>query len=980
MKNTKKYNPTDIEPKWQALWSEQKLYETEAKNGINKVYATPMLPYPSGSAMHTGHVRNYAIADVVARYWRQKGFNTLSTMAWDAFGLPAENYAIKTGTPPDVSTANNIIYFKKQLQRLGMSYDWSREFTTSDSSYYKWTQWVFSLMYKRGLAYKAEKQQWWCDKCNTVLADEQVTASGKCWRHDGVDDLAVTKKSVRQWFFKITDYADDMLNATDALAWPEKIKTMQKNWIGRSEGAIIRFLLSGDEYLEAYTTRPDTLFGVTFLVLAPEHPMVEKLINECDNPEEVESYCEKARRKSELERETEKNKTGVSLNGVTVIHPINGKQIPVWIADYVVMGYGTGVVMGVPAHDERDNQFAKKYNLEIIPVVAPLFGSPLPDPVDVTGPVVVGYDPNTKQYMSLINNKNKMRWFAAGGLEEGETYEQAAHRELSEEAGFKKVKKMIRLGGPTYSYFHNPNKNSNRRSFSYMFLAIISEQDQEEQSLESHENYTVVWSDAKTIVDDLKREPDGRGHWIDGMDRAIMAVQQYEQGQEYIEEVSAEYGVLYNSGEYNGLSSEDAKERIVNDLAQEGLAEPKVQYRIRDWLVSRQRYWGAPVPIVYCPDHGEMLVPEDQLPVELPKVDNYVPDGKNSSVLAGVEGWVNTTCPECGKPATRETDTMDGYVCSTWYLHRYTDAHNATAAFDIKKANYWFPVDFYFGGDHAVAHLLYIRFFQRVLFDAGLAAEKEPIKQLVYNGYINAEDGRKMSKSLGNTVDPMDIIESGYGADALRIFELFIAPYDQDTSWNSNGVPGAYRFLNRVWTLVQEFLGSDVDSQNIKSNQEESLLRAAHRAIKKVTDDLEGLSFNTAVAAMMATVNEFYLIKAQDNYSARSAWRFALESIVLLLAPFAPYIAEELWHELGHQDSVHIGHWPKLDEAYLVEEEVTCVVMINGKVKAEVVVSVGTSQSKLETLARGNEKVASLLTSDPKKIVFVQDKLINFVL
>jgi leucyl-tRNA synthetase len=759
-----RYNPKDIESKWQKKWFDDKIYQAIDSSDKPKVYATPMLPYPSGSAMHTGHVRNYAIADVVARFYRQKGYNTLHTMAWDAFGLPAENYAIKTGTPPAVSTAQNTVYFKKQLQALAMSYDWSREFTTSDPSYYKWTQWVFGLMYSRGLAYKAEKAQWWCEKCNTVLADEQVDASGKCWRHDSPEDDKVTKRDVSQWFLKITEYADQILDATDDLDWPDKIKAMQKNWIGRSRGALIKFALQNEErgtrneakFLEVFTTRADTIFSGAFIVLAPEHKLVAQLTTD-EHKAEIEDYIKTASKKSELERQENKGKTGV-FTGSYAINPANDKKIPIWIGDFVLASYGTGAVFG-DIHDERDFEFLKKYDI----------------PAEVT---VV---PEDKQEAERVLNKE-------------------------------------------YPYVNE--------------------------------------------------------------------------------------GILIKSEQFSGMRSEIARDKIIEWLAQKGLAEEKVNYRIRDWLISRQRYWGAPVPIIYCPDHGAVLVPESDLPVELPEVANYVPDGNNSSVLAGVESWVNAPCPTCGKMGKRETDTMDGYVCSTWYLHRYTDPHNTEKAFDSEKANYWFPLDFYFGADHAVAHLLYIRFFQRVLVDAGLMDKKtiEPVKKLVYNGYINAENGAKMSKSKGNTVDPMDIIEQGYGADALRVFELFIAPYDQDTSWNTNGVPGTYRFLQRYWTLVQEFLDaknlqeSGVRSQESRealstiNHKPSTLLASAHKTIKKVSHDLQNLSFNTAVSAMMECVNELYKIKATDGFAAEESWEFALKSLTQLLAPFAPHITEELWH------------------------------------------------------------------------------------
>jgi leucyl-tRNA synthetase len=769
-------------------------------------------------------------------------------MAWDAFGLPAENYAIKTGTPPAVSTAQNTVYFKKQLQALAMSYDWSREFTTSDPSYYKWTQWVFGLMYSRGLAYKAEKAQWWCEKCNTVLADEQVDASGKCWRHDSPEDDKVTKRDVSQWFLKITEYADQILDATDDLDWPDKIKAMQKNWIGRSRGALIKFALQNEErgtrneakFLEVFTTRADTIFSGAFIVLAPEHKLVARLITD-EHKAEIEDYIKTASKKSELERQENKGKTGV-FTGSYAINPANDKKIPIWIGDFVLASYGTGAVFG-DIHDERDFEFLKKYDI----------------PAEVT---VV---PEDKQEAERVLNKE-------------------------------------------YPYVNE--------------------------------------------------------------------------------------GILIKSEQFSGMRSEIARDKIIEWLAQKGLAEEKVNYRIRDWLISRQRYWGAPVPIIYCPDHGAVLVPESDLPVELPEVANYVPDGNNSSVLAGVESWVNAPCPTCGKMGKRETDTMDGYVCSTWYLHRYTDPHNTEKAFDSEKANYWFPLDFYFGADHAVAHLLYIRFFQRVLVDAGLMDKKtiEPVKKLVYNGYINAENGAKMSKSKGNTVDPMDIIEQGYGADALRVFELFIAPYDQDTSWNTNGVPGTYRFLQRYWTLVQEFLDaknlqeSGVRSQESRealstiNHKPSTLLASAHKTIKKVSHDLQNLSFNTAVSAMMECVNELYKIKATDGFAAEESWEFALESLTQLLAPFAPHITEELWHELGETDSVHVDHWPVFEDKYLVSDTMTIVVQVNGKVRAQLLVSSDSDEHNIRSLALAEPNVAKFLGGkEPSKVIYVAKKLISIV-
>jgi leucyl-tRNA synthetase len=822
-----RYNPNEIEIKWQKAWSESRLYEVTEDAGKQKVYATPMLPYPSGTGLHTGHVRNYSISDAVARYYRQRGYNTMTNMAWDSFGLPAENYAIKTGTPPAESTAKNIAYFKKQLQRLGASFAWEREFDTSDPSYYKWTQWVFSLMYKRDLAYQAEKSQWWCNKCKTVLADEQVTA-GKCWRHDGEDDPLVTKKSLRQWFFKITDYADDILESTDALDWPEKIKTMQKNWIGRSEGSVVSFKLKGlgadIKHLDVFTTAVETIYGVTFVVVAPEHPIVAEFSQFADNSTAIDEYVARSLRKSELDRESEKDKTGVPIEGLSAIHPLNGKEIPVWIADYVLMGYGNGAIMAVPGEDARDNEFATKFGLDIV---------------------------HTTTKGEFVSYQEEIKY--------------------------------------------------NKTAF-----------------------------------------------------------------------------VLANSGEFDGMNFAEGRQAIVSKLIAMNAAEQKVHYKIRDWLISRQRYWGAPIPIIHCEEHGAVLVPEDQLPVRLPEVKNFAPDGSNHSVLAGVEDWVNVPCPTCGKPAKRETDTMDGYVCSTWYLHRYTDAHNDTQAFDPAKAEYWLPLDFYFGADHAVAHLLYIRFFQRVLVDAGLMSrdKKEPVKRLVFNGYINAEDGSKMSKSKGNTVDPMDIIEAGYGADALRVFELFIAPYDQDTPWNTHGVPGAHKFLSRLWNLTQEYLESEATNGVDKSVEIE---KVSHQVVKKVTEDMESLSFNTAVAAMMSAVNELYLLKVEDKFQSKNQWQMVLENLVQCLAPFAPHISEEIWHFLGHEDSVHRDHWPSYDESKLMSDTTKLVVQVNGKVRATIDLQRGVTKEEAQQAALSNERVASYITRDPRNVVFVPDKIINFV-
>ncbi|MBP9852453.1 MAG: leucyl-tRNA synthetase [Patescibacteria group bacterium] len=814
-----RYNPKEIEPKWQAKWAADKTFQVEIDHTKPKKYIIDMFPYPSGAAMHVGHVRNFTISDVLSQYHRQKGYNVMHTMGWDTFGLPAENYAIKTGTPPQETTVTNIANFKHQLNMLGMSYDWSREINTSDPEYYRWTQWIFTQLFKKDLAYQAERAQWWCDQCKTVLANEQVV-NGKCWRHDVGDDPLVTKRMLKQWFFKITDYADALLDGIDDLDWPEKIKTMQRNWIGKSVGAEVEFALEdSDQKITVFTTRPDTLFGATFLVLAPEHELVQQITTD-DKRDEIEAYITEASKKSELERQENKQKTGV-FTGAYAVNPAGGQKVPVWVADYVLTGYGTGAIMAVPAHDERDHEFAKQFDLPVVRVI-----------------------------------QNEA------------TDDECSHNE----------------------------------------------------------------------------------------------------------------GTMMNSDEYDGMKSELAREKIVNDLEAKGHARPQTNYKMRDWLISRQRYWGAPIPVVHCPKDGAVVVPEDQLPVKLPKVESFAPTG-NGSVLAGVEDWVNTICPACGGPAQRETDTMDGYACSSWYFLRYIDPRNTQQAWSPEKANYWMPVDYYCGGDHAVSHLLYSRFWFHFFADLGLIEKtrREPVGKLVYNGYILAHDGQKMSKSKGNVVNPDDLIEQGYGADSVRLFEMFIAPYEQNTNWNTNGVPGTYRFLQRFWNLCQDYLAVKDTATGSDSN-DEAIRRTIHKAIKRVTASLDDLSFNTAVSALMECVNELYKLKVEDAFASREAWQFALESITQLLAPFAPHISEELWELLGHTDSVHGAIWPVFDEKFLTSNTVTYAVQINGKVRDTIEVAVDADQSTVEAVARQSERVSLYLANhEVVKTIFVPNKLISFV-
>ncbi|TWP25883.1 leucine--tRNA ligase [TM7 phylum sp. oral taxon 346] len=805
------YNPSEIEPKWQQIWADDQRYHTNESSAKPKYYVTGMFPYPSGAGMHTGHFMEHSIVDAVARFRRALGYNVMYPIGWDSFGLPAENYAIKTGRKPRETTADNIANFKKQLRSVGASIDWSREINTSDPEYYKWTQWIFTKLFEKDLAYQKESLQWWCPKDKTVLANEQVI-DGKCWRCDSV----VVKKSMKQWFFRITAYAEQLLAELPEMDWPDKIKIAQTNWIGKSEGAEITFQVDGsDDTITVFSTRPDTIFGATFLVLAPEHPLARTLLTD-ETRELVENYINDAVKKSEIERSNDtKEKTGV-FSGSYAINPATGQKIPIWIADYVLGGYGTGAVMGVPAHDDRDFAFAEKFELPVVEVI-------------------------------------------------------------------------------------------------------------------------------ERPEDDIDTDACYHGE-----------------------------GVLVNSGAFDGTRSEDAREQIVAWLEQEGKGKSQITYKMRDWLISRQRYWGAPIPIIYCPEHGTIPVPESDLPVLLPDVDDFQPRGDGKSVLAAQEDWVQTTCPVCGSPARRETDTMDGYACSSWYLLRYTDPHNAQQAWAPDKANYWAPLDMYVGGDHATAHLLYVRFWTHVFRELGLTDFAEPVKKLVYHGLIQAEDGRKMSKSLGNVVDPLEVINAGYGADALRTFELFLGPINENSSWNSRGIAGVYRFLNRLWTLVQEF----DDSDKTGKSDTQKLDTIINSTTKKVTDDIHRLSFNTAIAALMECVNDLYKLKVA-GYS--EDWRPHLKTLVQLVQPFAPHMAAELWQQLGETSQLDFAAWPVWDNAKIASDSLLIIVQVNGKLRAKLEVAADASEEQIKNLALTDANVQKFVPAEPKKIIYVKGKLVNIV-
>ena len=818
------YFPQKIEKKWQKQWEDSNLNKVEDSSSKPKYYALSMFPYPSGK-LHMGHVRNYTITDLIARFKRMTGYNVLHPMGWDSFGLPAENAAIQKCANPKDWTLANIDYMKKQLKMLGLMYDWDREVATCLPEYYKWTQYLFQQFYKKGLAYKKEAAVNWCNKCSTVLANEQVI-DGKCWRCDQV----VERKYLSQWFLKITEYAQELLDSIDKLdGWGENVKLMQKNWIGKSTGAILKFKVKeiDDLYVDVYTTRPDTVYGVTYLVVAPEYKDIERLTTQ-ENKEQVEEYRKEARKMTEIERlASQREKTGVKL-GTHVINPFNNETIPLWTADYALVEYGTGAVMAVPTHDERDFEFAKKFNLPM-----------------------------------------------------------------------------------------------------------------------------------KIVIDNPK-EP-----LKDNLDKAFV-----------------DEGILVNSDEFNGMSNIKAKEAIIKKAQENGFGIAKTQYRLRDWLISRQRYWGAPIPVVYCEKCGIQLVPEDQLPVLLPEDIDFKVEGK-SPILTS-KTFLETTCPKCSGKAIRETDTMDTFICSSWYYLRYCDPKNTQKPFSKELVDKWLPVDQYVGGiEHAILHLLYSRFFTKALRDMGFLSFDEPFKNLLTQGMV-LKDGSKMSKSKGNTVDPDEIFEN-YGADTARLFILSDSPAERDFDWSDAGVEGCYKFLNRVWRLFakyQSYLTLDykLEKSNL-SKKDEDLLRETHIAIKKITHDITcEFQFNTVISKYREFVNTIYNYTTSVENINKDVFSFACITLLKLMAPVCVHLTEELYNNLGSDKSIHLESWPEYDEALAKTSSITLVLQVNGKVRDKVEVEMDTSKEDLEKIAFSSEKIKEF-TKDKTivKVICVPNKLVNLV-
>lgn len=1131
----KKYEPKKIEGKWQKVWDKSGIYEAKDKSTKPKWYSLIEFPYPSANGLHTGHIRSNTAMDIISRKRRMEGYNVLYPIGWDAFGLPTENYAIKTGIHPVKVTKKNTDIFRKQLKSVGFSFDWSREINTSDPAYYKWTQWIFLQLFKKGLAYKQKTLINWCPKDLCGLANEEVI-NGKCERC-GTD---VIKKEKEQWMLAITKYADRLDKDLDLVDYLPAIKQQQRNWIGRSEGTEIEFELksqteptfyqyfdaskireiepfverevilavvkhwSEDKYIglkwkkvdwdtfvtggvedgqtpeqaaiaeiqeetgyknlklvknlgrihtrfyhvpkkqnrfghfdvfyfqlkngeradisaeeqknhdvvwltkdelenfrlpsshryvwemiqnkgkaetkkvTVFTTRPDTLFGVTYLVLSPEHPLVSHFIHQSANASEINDYIEKTKKETDTERTAEgKEKTGVLMEGVKAINPANGEEVPVFIADYVLASYGTGAVMAVPAHDDRDYAFAQKYGLPIKEVI-------IPNRIDKRNPPVVGkktverqtvhaivFNPKTQKYLCLKWKKHPWTTFPMGGVEARETVIEAARREVMEETGYKNLSAGKILGGQVRAEYFAAHKDQNRTAFTSAVYFELDNEVRNEVSQEEKDAYDITWVGRESI-DPITMTHAEMDVWLDRLDKTQRA---------YVD-----YGVLINSGEFNGQTSEKAIKAITKFVH----GKTVTKYKLRDWVFSRQRYWGEPIPLVFCEhcaartntdltrkkrgkdmdaDQGEIInpgwiaVPEKDLPVVLPNVKNYQPSDDGESPLSRVPKWVNTKCPVCGGKATRETDTMPNWAGSSWYSLRYIDPKNTKSVADFKKLQYWQPVDWYNGGaEHITLHLLYSRFWNKFLYDIGVIPALEPYQKRTTHGMILGDGGIKMSKSKGNVVNPDETVKN-YGADSLRVYEMFMGPFDQSIAWSTESIIGSRRFLDKVWNIAQKVS---------KIKPEESTEIITHKTIKKVTEDIESMSFNTAISAMMVWANE---LDKQERVPTS-----VLAEFLKILAPFAPHLTEELWSNLGNKKSIHLEKWPTYDSNKLKEKIVKIVLQINGKVRDSFEIQTGLKQTDVEAMALSREIVKKWIDGKTiKKIVYIPDKLLNIV-
>lgn len=1105
---SEKYNHKKIEKKWQEIWARTGLYKTSDDSKKPKFYALDMFPYPSGEGLHVGHPKGYIATDVVARMKMLQGYNVLHPMGWDAFGLPAENYAIKNKIHPKIAVDKNINTFKKQLEIIGFGYDWDREINTTDPDYYRWTQWIFLQMFKRGLAYESNELVNWCPSCKTTLANEDLE-DGRCERCGS----EIIRKPMKQWVLKITDYADRLLRDLDdkELDWEEQIKEQQRNWIGRSEGTEIDFTIKGQkDPVKVFTTRVDTIFGCTYIVLSPEHELVLKSKTFIRNWSEVEKYLIKAQKKSDLERtELQKDKTGVKLEGLSAINPFNKEEIPIFVADYVLAQYGTGAVMAVPAHDDRDYEFAKKHNLPIKEVIIPKVVDKHDPPKEDTETIfrravqVILINPRSNKVLCLKWKKFPWTTFITGGIEGKESPVQAARRETIEETGYTDIEYVKTLGGPVESHFYANHKGVNRKAHFTALVYKLKSEKQKPISTEEAAIHELAWVTWEELHQDKNVKCSEYEIWLD---------RYFNNEHAYTDD-----GILINSANYDGKTSEEARKEMTTWFEKEKVGTAKVNYKMYDWVFSRQRYWGEPIPIVHCercafekykkdakltlnfyyedvwedlktgrktletralnpeePDRyfgdaniGDILhfnfkdkktkqikekklfkiktkktyssvkefyndklalsklskkhysslkelsddysytpnyldrinengliaweiepvtlaiaVPEKELPVKLPEVKNYEPTGTGESPLATITEWVNTTCPKCGGPAKRETNTMPQWAGSCWYYLRYIDPGNNQQLIDSKKEKYWMPVDLYVGGaEHATRHLIYARFWHKFLYDIKVVSTKEPFQRLIHVGIINAEDGRKMSKRWNNVINPDDMVKE-YGADALRVYEMFMGPFIQSIAWSTDGVKGTRRFLEKIHSMF-EFWNNFDWSPRSNTTVETKL----NRTIAKVSYDIDHFKFNTAISSLMEFINLFYTMteeaKASGKIGPEGEWisKIDFEKFLILLSPFAPHLAEELWEKLGNTESIFKSGWPAHDPKLIEDELLTVAVQINGKVRDQVLIARGANQAEVLKLAQESKKAKKYLEkAEIKKVIYVPDKLLSLVI
>ena len=933
----------NVEKKWQEYWKNHHTFEAHIDKSKEKYYYLVEFPYPSGAGLHVGHVRSYTALDTLARKKRLMGYNVLFPMGWDAFGAPAEQYAIKNHIHPSIAVKENIKTFKSQIEKLGISFDWSREFATTDPEYYKWTQWQFLQFFKHGMAYKAKKNINWCPKCKMGLSNED-SSGGVCERCG----TQVVQKEKEQWMLRMSDYAEDLIDGLNDTDFQERTKVAQINWIGKSTGAEVDFKLKQvNEKLTVYTTRPDTLYGVTFMVIAPEHPYVDLYSGLIKNMNEVIDYREQTNKKTEFERtQLVKDKTGIKLEGLSAINPINNKEIPIYISDYVMMNYGTGAIMAVPAHDTRDYDFAKKFGIDIIQVLEEETGTPHSDESKKNSIVAIVYDEKQDKYLTINWGNNGGRLFVGGTIKENESSLECAIREIAEETGYTDislVKTAFKINHHYYAY--NKDKYFNIQATPFLFT--LNSDKMVSQNLDDDEKFQVEWVSKdiiqKEIVDEL-----------------------HKKSFEYTVNATAMVGdgIHINSDVLDGLHKEEAISKMISYLEEKGIGRKKTNYKLQDWIFTRQRFWGEPIPLIYCDDCGWVAVPDEDLPVLLPNVAEYEPTDDGESPLARIEEFVNTTCPHCGKPAKRETDTMPNWAGSSWYWLRYMDPHNDKEFASREALEYWGKVDWYNGGmEHATRHLLYARFWNQFLYNIGLVPNKEPFKVRASHGMILGEGGVKMSKSLGNVINPDDIVAE-YGADTLRTYEMFIGDYEKEATWSEQGLNGCKRYLDRVFSLGEKVN----DSLEYSSELEKDI----HKTIKKVTEDIDALKFNTAVSSLMILLNK---MEKMDSISKKD-----YRTYLILLNPIAPHITEELNEEYQLGNAICESSWPSYEDDKLVDNEKEIAVQVNGKVRATILVHIDDTDDVIKEKALSEDNVKKHIEGkEIVKIIVIKGKIVNIV-